>query len=102
MSPRSIVIAATTCLVVATSSLQAGYSNSPDTPSMGDYDPAMLVAATRSKQRRDNRQDDRGRSDDREERRDCRQDEGVVGKDKRDCKQDARTGKNDKNKDDKG
>ena len=38
----------------------------------------------------DNRQDrreERGRSDERHDRRDCRQDEGVVGKDKRDCKQ---------------
>lgn len=39
---------------------------------------------------RDNRQDrrdERGRSDERQARRDCRQEEGVVGKDKRDCKQ---------------
>ena len=34
----------------------------------------------------DSRQD-RGRSDERHDRRDCRQDEGYVGKDKRDCKQ---------------
>ena len=33
------------------------------------------------------RRDERGRSDERQDRRDCRQDEGRVGKDKRDCKQ---------------
>ena len=36
---------------------------------------------------RDDRRDERGRSDERQDKRDCRQDEGVVGKDKRDCKQ---------------
>ncbi len=36
--------------------------------------------------RQDNR-DERGRSDERQDKRDCRQDEGAVGKDKRDCKQ---------------
>lgn len=36
---------------------------------------------------RQDRRDERGRSDERQDKRDCRQDEGVVGKDKRDCKQ---------------
>jgi len=36
---------------------------------------------------RQDRRDERGRSDERHDRRDCRQDEGMVGKDKRDCKQ---------------
>ena len=36
---------------------------------------------------RDDRRDERGRSDERQDKRDCRQEEGVVGKDKRDCKQ---------------
>ena len=36
---------------------------------------------------RQDRREERGRSDERHDRRDCRQDEGVVGKDKRDCKQ---------------
>ena len=36
--------------------------------------------------RRDRRQE-RGRSDERQDKRDCRQEEGLVGKDKRDCKQ---------------
>jgi hypothetical protein len=35
----------------------------------------------------EDRRDERGRSDERQDKRDCRQDEGVVGKDKRDCKQ---------------
>ena len=36
---------------------------------------------------RQERRDERGRSDERDDRRDCRQEEGMVGKDKRDCKQ---------------
>jgi hypothetical protein len=35
----------------------------------------------------EDRRDERGRSDERQDKRDCRQEEGVVGKDKRDCKQ---------------
>ena len=34
----------------------------------------------------EDRRDERGRSDERQDKRDCRQDEGRVGKDKRDCK----------------
>ena len=42
---------------------------------------------------REDRRDERGRSDERQDKQDCRQDEGVVGKDKRDCKQEeARDG----------
>ena len=44
-------------------------------------------------ERRDDRQDDRG--DDRDGRQDCRDEEGVAGKDKRDCKQDERQGPDD-------
>ena len=36
---------------------------------------------------RKDRRAERGRSDERQDKRDCRQEEGVVGKDKRDCKQ---------------
>ena len=36
---------------------------------------------------RQDRRQERGRSDERQDKRDCRQEEGVVGKDKRDCKQ---------------
>lgn len=42
---------------------------------------------------RDDRRDERGRSDERNAKQDCRQEEGAVGKDKRDCKQEeARDG----------
>ena len=37
--------------------------------------------------KRQEKRDERGRSDERQDRRDCRQEEGAVGKDKRDCKQ---------------
>ncbi len=36
---------------------------------------------------RQDRRQERGRSDERQDKRDCRQEEGRVGKDKRDCKQ---------------
>lgn len=36
---------------------------------------------------RKERRDERGREDERKDKRDCRQEEGRVGKDKRDCKQ---------------
>ena len=37
---------------------------------------------------RKDKRDERGRADERQEKRDCRQEEGRVGKDKRKCKQD--------------
>lgn len=100
MYSKTVLAIAMACMCVASNPLQASVTNTLDLPSTGDLSPAMLMAATRSKDRRDNRQEDRGRQDNREDRRDCRDDEGVVGKDKRDCKQDARTGKDKKDKDD--
>ena len=97
MMIRTVLVSAVIAICCSTS-LEASSNKAWDTPSNADYQPALLVAA-KPKDRRDNRQDDRGRSDDREERRDCRDEEGVVGKDKRDCKQDSRTGKKDKDKD---
>ncbi len=46
--------------------------------------PAIAVADPDDRQ---DRRGERGRSDERQDKRDCRQEEGVVGKDKRDCKQ---------------
>ena len=37
--------------------------------------------------KRQEKREERGRSDERQDKRDCRQEEGAVGKDKRDCKQ---------------
>ena len=36
---------------------------------------------------RQERRDERGRSDERQDRRDCRREEGLTGADKRECKQ---------------
>jgi hypothetical protein len=36
---------------------------------------------------RQDRRQERGRSDERQDKRDCRQEEGIVGEDKRECKQ---------------
>jgi hypothetical protein len=46
-------------------------------------EPLLLAAAEERQERRE----ERGRSDERQDRRDCRQEEGRVGKDKRECKQ---------------
>jgi hypothetical protein len=94
---RAILVTVVTALC-SSIPVEASTSKMMNSPSNAVHQPSYLVAATRSKDRRDNRQDDRGRQDDREERRDCRDEEGVVGKDKRDCKQDSRQGKNDKDK----
>jgi hypothetical protein len=56
-------------------------------PGMTDYN--LVLADTRGKDRRD------GREEDRDDRGDCREEEGVVGKDKRDCKKDNRRGEDD-------
>lgn len=48
------------------------------------YSPVVALAGPDDRQER---RDERGRSDERQDRRDCRQEEGRVGKDKRDCKQ---------------
>ena len=47
-----------------------------------------IQADNNRRERRDDRQDDR--KDDRGGRQDCRDEEGLVGKDKRDCKQEER------------
>jgi hypothetical protein len=44
----------------------------------------LLVADVDDRQ---DRRDERGWSDERQDKRDCRRDEGYVGQDKRDCKQ---------------
>ena len=51
---------------------------------MPDTNEYLMLA---DRDNRSDRRDERGRSDERRDRRDCRQDEGRVGKDKRDCKQ---------------
>ena len=48
---------------------------------------ATPVATLADPDDRQDRREERGRSDERQDKRDCRQDEGYVGKDKRDCKQ---------------
>jgi len=60
----------------------------------GNADPFAAVDAANQEyllladnDNREDRRDERGRSDERQDKRDCRQDEGYVGKDKRDCKQ---------------
>ena len=45
------------------------------------------MAALAGPDDRQERRDERGRSDERQDRRDCRQEEGWTGEDKRECKQ---------------
>ena len=49
-----------------------------------DASDEMLVADNRRQERRG------GRQDNRDDKQDCRQEEGLVGDDKRECKQDSR------------
>ena len=60
---------------------QAGLFNSD---LANDVQPLMIAAGPDD---RKDRREERGRSDERQDKRDCRQKEGAVGKDKRDCKQ---------------
>ena len=48
---------------------------------------AIPVVSSADPDDRQDRRQERGRSDERQDKRDCRQEEGMVGKDKRDCKQ---------------
>jgi len=64
----------------------AGDSITADSISANDAN--MIVADNPRKGRRDDRQE--GRQDNRGGKQDCRQEEGLVGKDKRDCKQENR------------
>lgn len=64
--------------VYAVSGLQAGFS--------AEASEEIVVAQTSGMERRDDRQG--GREEDRADRQDCRQAEGVVGSDKRECKRD--------------
>jgi hypothetical protein len=49
-----------------------------------NFQPVLLALGPDDRQ---DRRQERGRSDERQDKRDCRQEEGAVGKDKRDCKQ---------------
>jgi hypothetical protein len=72
--PRSSIIAF--CLVIGVS-----ISTSAETVKVlnqASTDGSFIIAQTNGQERRDTRQD-------------CRQKEGLVGKDKRDCKQEGRT-----------
>lgn len=96
---RKSMIAIFIVMCAASSHIQASFGAVTSNASNVELRESYFLAATNSKKRRDNRQDDRGRSDDREDRRDCRDEEGVAGKDKRDCKQDSRKGENNTEKD---
>ena len=98
---RTVLVSFILVLFGSSNSIQANIDQTSPSPSStvaqpNSYQPALLMADRRTEQRRDNRQDDRGRQDDREERRDCRQEEGAVGDDKRECKQESRQGENDR------
>lgn len=47
----------------------------------------LPTAAYAGPEDRQDRREERGRSDERQDRRDCRREEGAVGQDKRECKQ---------------
>lgn len=61
-----------------------------ETPDNGMHADGDLFMANNNRQERRG-----GRQDKRDDKQDCRQEEGRVGDDKRDCKQDARGGEDD-------
>jgi hypothetical protein len=62
-------------------------------PSEAGVEASIVLAQTQGMDRRGGRRD--GRGENRDDRQDCRGEEGAVGGDKRDCKQDARSGDGD-------
>jgi len=80
-------------------------ANADETDSVDDLtadDAGYILLADNEK--RKERRDERGRADERQGKRDCRQEEGRLGKDKRDCKQEdvrdgVKGGKGDKDDD---
>ena len=76
------------CLVVSVStSMSAGATSAIDEAAgdsafIASSDGSFVIAQTTGMDRRQNRRTDR---------QDCRQQNGLVGKDKRDCKQEERT-----------
>ena len=79
---HGIRIAASASAFLVAGMLAPAISAAAEATQIGPESAFMLVAT----QGMDRRQDRRAN------RQDCRQDEGLVGKDKRDCKQDGRSG----------
>ncbi len=79
-----------TCLialaVMGVSASIGAQADGKDSDTAADFvdQPYLLLAASENRQ---DRRQERGRSDERQDKRDCRQEEGRVGKDKRECKQ---------------
>jgi hypothetical protein len=76
-------------LALSQSPAHADQTDSVDVATTDEAGYILLADNEKRKERRD----ERGRADERQGKRDCRQEEGRVGKDKRDCKQeDVRDG----------
>lgn len=63
--------------------------------------PLLILAGTDGMERRQDRREDRhdDRGDRRHTRQDCREEDGLVGKDKRDCRRDGRQERGEDDKD---
>ena len=81
-----LINAMTSGILLALIQTQAHAADAAD-PFMGSTSATQEYLQLADNDNREDRRDERGRSDERQDKRDCRQDEGVVGKDKRDCKQ---------------
>ena len=81
-----IICAMTSGILLALIQTQTHAADAAD-PFVGSMSDTQEYLQLADNDNREDRRDERGRSDERQDKRDCRQDEGVVGKDKRDCKQ---------------
>ena len=81
-----LINAITSGILLALIQTQANAADAAD-PFMGSMSDTQEYLQLADNDNREDRRDERGRSDERQDKRDCRQDEGYVGKDKRDCKQ---------------
>ena len=81
-----LINAMTSGILLALIQTQAHAADAAD-PFMGSMSDTQEYLQLADNDNREDRRDERGRSDERQDKQDCRQDEGVVGKDKRDCKQ---------------
>ena len=81
-----LINAMTSGILLALIQTQAHAADAAD-PFMGSMSDTQEYLQLADNDNREDRRDERGRSDERQDKRDCRQDEGYVGKDKRDCKQ---------------
>jgi hypothetical protein len=86
LNNMKLISAMTSGILLALIQTQTHAAGDADPFAGSTYDTREYLQLADNDNRQD-RRDERGRSDERQDKRDCRQDEGRVGQDKRECKQ---------------